>query len=52
MGARVDHTRNTYFIYGFDEPEEAGVEATVGNFPEDWPDIEEECPFSDDDIVS
>jgi hypothetical protein len=43
MGAQVDQTRNTYFIHWFKSPEEADAAgATVGEFPEDWPEVDDE----------
>ena len=52
MGARIDQTRNTYFIHDFDESDDVDTGATVGPFPEDWSDDREEWPFFDDDIAS
>jgi hypothetical protein len=52
MGARVDQTRNKYFIHDIEESEERDTGATVGSFPEDWPDDDEEWLLLDDDIAS
>ena len=50
MGARVDQTRNKYFIHDFDESDEVDTGATVNHLPEVWPDNEEEEWPSLDDV--
>jgi hypothetical protein len=52
MGARVDQTRNTYYIPDFYESDDVDSRATVEPFPEDWPEDTEEWPFCDDNIAS
>ena len=50
MGANVDHTRNTYFIFDFNYNDDGNFDgAIVIQFPEDWPKMEAESSADDED---
>ena len=43
MWANIDQTRNTYFIFDFDDMDEGNLDgAVVIQFPEEWPKSEAE----------